>query len=188
MAKDYYQMLGVPRGASEEEIKQAFRKLAHKFHPDKTGGDAEKFKEANEAYQILRDAKKRTQYDQFGSAVFENGGNGGSQGFGGFDFSGAGGFEDLGDIFGNAFGFGSSRRSRTPRGGDIQIDVELEFRQAVFGVEREVTLTKPTTCERCGGVGAEPATKMKTCRECDGSGVHVTTQRTILGMMQQKST
>src|SRR3990167_8668432 len=117
MAKDYYQMLGVPRGASEEEIKQAFRKLAHKFHPDKPGGDAEKFKEANEAYQILRDAKKRTQYDQFGSAAFENGRNGGSQGFGGFDFSGAGGFEDLGDIFGNAFGFGSSRRSRTPRGG-----------------------------------------------------------------------
>lgn len=185
MAKDYYQILGVSKNASEEEIKQAFRKLAHQYHPDKANGDAEKFKQANEAYQVLKDSKKRAQYDQFGSAVFENGGNG--QGFGGFDFSGAGGFEDLGDLFGGMFGFGGGSRQRQRRGGDIQVDMEIGFAEAVFGAQKEVTLTKPSACERCGGVGAEPGTKMKTCKECDGSGVRVTTQRTILGTIQQKT-
>ncbi|MFH1405241.1 MAG: molecular chaperone DnaJ [Patescibacteria group bacterium] len=187
MSKDYYKILGIDRNASAEEIKRAFRALAHKYHPDKKGGDEAKFKEINEAYQILSDKNKRAQYDQFGAAAFENGGFGGGQGFGGFSGFQGGGFEDLGDIFGDIFG-GSRSRRRTARGGDIQVDLELSFSQAVFGVEKEVVVTKPCACERCGGVGAEPGTSMKTCGNCGGSGVHVTSQHTILGIIQQKRT
>ncbi len=190
MPKDYYHTLGVSKSATQEEIKQAFRKLAHKHHPDKSGGDEAKFKEINEAYQVLSDSKKRQQYDQFGSAGFENGGFGGAgQGFGGFDFSGfqgGGGFDDLGDIFGDLFGGG--RRSREPRGNDIQVDVEMSFRESVFGADKTITLTKPSSCERCGGTGGEPGTRMETCRTCKGSGVEVSVQRTILGNIQSKHT
>jgi molecular chaperone DnaJ len=190
MSKDYYKILGVERGASPDDIKKAFRKLAHQYHPDKPGGNEAKFKEANEAYQVLNDPVRRQKYDQFGSAAFK-----GSGGFGGFspgggfsgDFSAFGGFEDLGDLFGNMFG-GGGPRSRSPRGGDIQVDVDLTFREAVFGAPKEITLTKPSTCERCGGVGAEPGTRLKTCMECGGSGSRVTVQRTMLGTMQRRQT
>jgi len=186
MSKDYYQMLGVPRGASAEEIKKAFHKLAHQHHPDKAGGNEEKFKEINEAYQVLSDPQKRAQYDQFGSAAFEQGGfQGGGQGF---DFSGFNGFEDLGDVFGDMFGFGGtrSRRSHRARGADIQVDIDMTFKEAVFGGEREITLTKFSSCHRCGGNGGEPGASVKTCETCDGSGVVITAQRTILGMVQSK--
>ncbi|MBI4714129.1 molecular chaperone DnaJ [Candidatus Uhrbacteria bacterium] len=190
MSKDFYNILGVSKNANQEEIKQAFRKLAHKHHPDKSGGDEAKFKEINEAYQVLSDEKKRKQYDQFGSAAFEGfqGGTGG-QGFGGFDFSGfsSGGFEDLGDLFGDFFG-GGGRRQQKPRGQDIQVDVELSFYDFVFGVEKTITLTKSSVCERCSGNGAEPGFGMNNCRTCDGAGIEITTERTILGVMQRKRT
>ncbi len=189
MSKDYYQILGVSKSAGADEIKAAFRKLAHQHHPDKPGGDEAKFKEANEAYQVLGDAEKRQKYDQFGSAAFENGGGGGGQGFGGFDFSGfqgGGGFEDLGDLFGSAFGFGGGRGRRQHRGSDVQVDIDLSFTEAVFGIQKEISLTKENTCERCGGVGAEPGTEMNTCEDCSGSGVKTVVQRTILGNMQTR--
>src|SRR4051812_4916420 len=140
--KDYYEILGIQRGASEEEIKSAFRKLAHKYHPDKKGGDEVKFKEASEAYAVLSDKKKRAEYDTYGRTFA---GGGGSQGgFGGFDFSqfqggfGQDGVEfDLGDIFGEFFGAGGGR-AREPRGRDISIDLELTFHESIFGVERKV--------------------------------------------------
>ncbi len=189
MAKDYYKLLGAEKNASQDDLKKAFRKLAHQYHPDKTGGDDSKFKEINEAYQVLGDEQKRAKYDQYGSAAFD-GSQGGGGGFsGGFDFSGfqnAGGFEDLGEMFGDMFG-GGSRRGRQ-RGGDIQVDVDLSFHDAVFGIEKEVTLTKPFTCERCGGTAAEPGSKMKTCTGCSGKGVKVSATRTMFGTFQTKST
>lgn len=178
MPKDYYNILGVSKNASQDEIKQAFRKLAHKYHPDKAGGDELKFKEINEAYQILGDEKKRKQYDQFGS-----------NDFGGFDFSGfsSAGFEDFGDIFGDLFNHGT-RRHKKARGQDIQIDIEISFRDSVFGINKTVTLTKSLKCERCSGGGSEPGAGMQTCKTCDGSGVEIRTERTILGVMQRKRT
>ena len=196
-SKDFYNLLGVKGDAAQEEIKQAFRKLAHQFHPDKTNGDAEKFKEINEAYQVLSDPEKRKRYDQSGSAAFENGG----QGFGGFsakggpasgwDFSGfqnGGGFEDLGDLFGDLFGFSGGRGRQARRHGqDVRVDIDVGFSDAVFGTEREVTLTKTNVCARCAGMGAEPGTRMKKCDTCGGSGMRVSTQRTILGVVQTKT-
>lgn len=186
MAKDYYKLLGVEKNASAEDLKKAFRALAHKHHPDKPGGDAEKFKEINEAYQALGDPEKRAKYDQFGSAAFDGSGGGGNPFGGGFDFSGfqqGAGFEDLGDIFGGMFGGG---RPREQRGDDIQVDMDLSFREAIFGVSRDVTVNKPSTCARCGGLAAEPGTKMKTCAECNGKGMKIQAQRTILGTIQTK--
>lgn len=188
MAKDYYQILGVARNASSDEIKTAFRKLAHQYHPDKPSGNEAKFKEINEAYQVVGDPGKRAKYDQFGSAAFEQGGfGGGGQGFGGFDFSGfqGAGFEDLGDLFGGMFG--GRRGQREQRGADIQVDVDLSFRDSVFGVDRDLTLSKFDPCERCGGIGAEPGTKMNECSDCGGKGVKVVNQRTILGTFQTKA-
>ncbi|MEK7665529.1 MAG: molecular chaperone DnaJ [Patescibacteria group bacterium] len=185
MPKDYYHILGVSKSASQDDVKTAFRKLAHQHHPDKTGGDDKKFKELNEAYQVLGDPQKRQKYDQFGSSAFENGGNG-AGGFQGFDFGGAG-FEDFGDIFGEMFGGGRSR-GRKARGSDIQVDAELTFKEAVFGVDKEITLTKPNTCQHCGGVGAEPGKGMRTCEDCNGKGVKMAQQRTILGMIQTRVT
>lgn len=184
MSKDYYKILDLDKGASQDEVKKAFRKKAHKFHPDKEGGDEEKFKEANEAYQVLSDPQKRQKYDQFGSAAFEGGGFGGGHGFGGFSGQG---FEDLGDIFGDLFG-GRRRGPSTPRGNDVQIDLDLSFKESVFGVDHDIDLTKTSTCERCAGTGGEPGTSMDSCDTCDGSGVQVTAQRTILGVMQHKQT
>ncbi len=193
MAKDYYKILGVDKNASSEDVKKAFRKLAHQHHPDKQGGNEEKFKEINEANQILGDQEKRRQYDQFGSSAFDGsggyGGQGAGQGFGGFDFSGFqnAGFEDLGDIFGDMFSGGRGRQTK-PKGADIQVDVHLSFKESVFGVEKELTITKHATCERCAGNGGEPGKGMKKCTDCGGNGVRIGIQRTILGNIQTKRT
>lgn len=186
--KDYYRILGVEKNASTEDIKKAFRKLAHQFHPDKPTGDAEKFKEANEAYQVLGDPEKRRAYDQFGSAAFDRSASGG-QGFGFSGFQSAG-FDDLGDLFGNMFGFGNGRGKHRGqrRGSDIQVDVEIPFRDAIFGVDREIHLTKFSFCERCGGAGGEPGALRKTCESCNGRGVKTATQRTVLGVIRTNVT
>ncbi len=190
MPKDYYAILGVAKSASDEEIKKAFRRLAHEHHPDK-GGDAQKFKDINEAYQVLGDKQKRATYDRFGSAAFENGGMGagGPGGFGGFDFGNFQGqdFGDLGDILGEMFGFGGvggRGRRTTNRGKDIEVDVDLTFKEAAFGVDRTIRLFKHVTCSRCKGEGAEPGTKIVTCPTCQGSGQVRQAQRTLFGTVQ----
>ncbi len=194
MNKDYYQILGINKNASRDEIKSAFRKLAHQYHPDKGGGDEAKFKEVSEAYSVLGDENKRQQYDNFGSNSNFSGGQsyGGfnqNQGFGGFDFSqftqggGDGGFEfDLGDMFGDFFGGGHSRqKQKIKKGRDITVDLEITFKESVFGVEKEFTLTKPTTCPDCNGTGAKKGTEMNTCSDCNGRGKIKETRRSILG-------
>lgn len=190
MAKDYYEILGVQKGASKDEIKKAFHKMAHTYHPDKKTGDEAKFKEVNEAYQTLSDDTKRAQYDQFGSAG-PQGGFGGGQDFGGFDFSGfgqgQGGFEfDLGDMFGDIFGGG--RRQRQNRGADLQTTISVDFKDAIFGVERELHIKKPSTCTTCKGNGAKPGTSLETCSQCNGKGQIRTVQRTILGSIATNQT
>lgn len=188
MSKDYYKLLGVEKSASQDEIKRAFRKLAHEHHPDK-GGDAEKFKQYNEAYQVLGDADKRAKYDQYGSADGPQFGGGAGQGFGGgdfgFDFSqfGGGGFDDLSDILGGMFG-GGGRRQQKPRGADLQTRVNITFLESVFGVKKEVTLQHTGHCAHCAGTGAEPGTKIKTCDTCKGQGSTIKVQNTMLGPMQ----
>lgn len=187
MAKDYYDILGVSRSASADEIKRAYRKLAHQYHPDKSGGDESKFKEVNEAYQVLNDAQKRQQYDQFGTA-FDQGAAGGA----GFDprqwqdFSqGFSGNVDIGDIFEDFFGFGGGRRARGgQRGADIQLQTTIDFREAAFGISTTIELYKDEKCQRCHGNQAEPGTKLETCTTCNGTGVIETVQRTILGSMR----
>lgn len=192
MAKDYYKTLGVEKRASKEELKKAFHKLAHKHHPDKQGGDEAKFKEINEAYQILSDDNKRAQYDQFGEAGTNGGFGGGQQGggFGGFDFSGfqnaAGGqgFEfDLGDIFGEMFG-GGGGRGQVRRGRDISVDIQISFKEAVFGVERNILINKISECDTCNGSGAEAGSQMKKCTTCGGKGKVNETRRSIFGTFQ----
>lgn len=185
MATDYYEILGVSKSASKGDIKKAFHKMAHQYHPDKNGGDDKKFKEVNEAYQTLSDEKKRAQYDQFGSEGPQMGG-GGYGGFdpSGFDFSG-GGF-DMGDIFGDIFGGG--RQQRVRRGADLQTSISLTFKESIFGVEKEIRVTKPSTCTTCKGDGAEPGTKLETCDNCDGKGSVRTVQRTILGSIATNQT
>ena len=197
MGKDYYKILGVDKSAGQEEIKKAFRKLAHEHHPDKKDGNEDKFKEANEAYQVLGNEEKRKKYDQFGSTFDQQGGfgqgmgwddfmrqarGGGAQGFGaqGFDMG------DLGDIFGDMFGFGSrqARGRRQSRGADMQVRVDLSFRDAAFGTEKEFEISKKTKCEHCSGNGAEPGTKVETCSTCQGQGQVARVQQTILGSFQ----
>ncbi len=181
--KDYYKILGVEKSATQEEIKKAFRKAAHEHHPDK-GGDEAKFKEYNEAYQVLGDETKRQQYDQFGTTFDGAGGGGGFNGFSGF---GQGmNFEDLGDIFGDMFGFGGGARGRTKKGQDIVVDVTLSFKDAIFGIEKEISLSKNKTCERCSGNGAEPGTKLKECGTCHGQGFETKAQRTMFGVVQTR--
>lgn len=198
MGKDYYKTLGVEKGASQDEIKKAFRKLAHQYHPDKATGDEAKFKEANEAYQTLGNEQKRKQYDQFGPG-FENmgqGGFGGGQGFGGFGgsqgFNGNINMEDLSEMFGGlgdmfGFGGGSSRRRGSRPGNDIEMIMSVSFMEAVFGAEKEISFRKRTVCSHCGGQGAEPGTKVETCPECSGSGRVRKVQRTILGNIQTEA-
>lgn len=186
MAKDYYKLLGVEKNATQDEIKRAFRTLAHEHHPDK-GGKEEKFKEVNEAYQVLGDEQKRAQYDQFGSGAFDGSGGGGQ---GGSPF-GAGGFDpsmfgDLGEMFGSMFG-GGGGGGRRAKGQDIALDITLTFKESVFGVEKEIPLTKSFACERCGGVGAEPGTAMKKCHTCNGQGHVIGTQRTVFGTVQTRT-
>lgn len=199
MAKDLYEILGVSKGASADEIKKAYRTLAHQHHPDKASGDEAKFKEINAAYQVLSNADKRKQYDQFGQ-TFDQAGRQGQGGFSWEDFARSsqggpfgGGFRqdnvqfdmgDLGDIFGDIFGMGRSssrRRQRKARGSDIQTDMRVSFREAVFGVERLVELYKQVPCSNCSGSGAEPGASVDTCATCGGSGQVEQLQRTILG-------
>lgn len=182
--KDYYSVLGVTKSASEDDIKKAFRSLAHKYHPDKKGGDEQKFKEVSEAYAVLSDKKKRAEYDTYGR-TFSGGAPGG--GFGGFDFSNFAGFEgfqngqnvefDLGDIFGDVFSGG--RRSR--RGRDISIDVEIPFRDAIFGTERRVLISKLAQCDTCEGSGAKKGSGMVTCTACNGKGQVKESRNTFFG-------
>jgi molecular chaperone DnaJ len=187
--KDYYTILGVQKSASEDEIKKAFRALAHKYHPDKKTGDEAKFKEVSEAYAVLSDKKKRAEYDTYGKTFS---GGGGQSGFGGFDFSnfaqGFGGFQgfqngqgvefDLGDVFGEFFGGGGRR---VKRGRDISIDIEIPFRDAIFGTERRVLISKVSACETCDGSGAKKGTKMKSCGTCNGKGQIHESRNTFFG-------
>lgn len=191
--KDYYKTLGVSKNASQDEIKKAFRKLALEHHPDKTGGKDEKFKEVNEAYSVLSDAKKRQHYDTFGSEGSQHG-HGGGQGFGGFDFSGfqqgQGGVEfDLGDIFGSVFGGGrggrSGGRSRT-RGADIAVDVTLTFKESALGVDKTIDYSRHKACDTCKGTKAEPGSELKTCTTCKGKGSITKVSRSIFGNIQQE--
>ena len=193
MAKDYYNVLGVDKKATNDDIKKAFHKLAHKYHPDKGGTDESKFKEITEAYSILSDEKKRREYDTYGQAFAGGPSTGSGQAgnpFGGFDFSqfqqgfGNGGVEfDLGDIFGdffgNARGGGTSRGN--PRGRDISIDLEISFKDAVFGTTRNVLITKTSKCNICNGTGAKTGTELETCTTCNGSGRVHETRNSILG-------
>ncbi len=189
MEKDLYKLLDVERSASQDEVKKAFRKLAHKYHPDKEGGDEAKFKEINSAYQILGDKDKRAQYDQFGSAAFENGGAGGGYGggFGGFQGQGVnfdfGNLGDLGDIFGSVFGGGGGRRQRTVRGNDIEVDMVLDFKEMVFGAKKELNLRKLSACESCEGSGAKGG-DLEKCTSCGGQGAKRVGRRTPLGVIQ----
>ena len=196
MAKDYYNILGVNKTASRDEIKKAFYKLAHKYHPDKKGGNESKFKEVNEAYQVLSDDAKRSQYDQFGTAYQNMGGFSGGQGqASGWDFSNFGGFEsafggdfgNLNDIFTDFFG-GGMGRPEARRGRDISTEIQLSFTDAVFGTNRKILITKTSNCLVCGGSGAKPETKMETCKRCNGKGNIRETKRSILGTISTAKT
>lgn len=173
MAKDYYSILGLDKDAGEEDVKKAFRKLALQYHPDKNPGDKsaeEKFKEINEAYQVLSDPEKKAQYDQFGTADFN-----GQGGFGGFDFGGFrdfGGFGDIFDtIFGGGFGgFSGSKNNGPQRGADLQYNLSLSFEEAAFGVTKEIEISRSEECKKCNGTGAKPGTKPVTCDKCSGTG------------------
>jgi molecular chaperone DnaJ len=181
--KNYYEVLGVDKSASKDEIKKAFHKLAHKYHPDKKGGDEAKFKEASEAYQILSDDSKRRQYDAYGSAGPGAGFGGDPSGFG-FDFSnfanGNGDFQfDLGDIFGDMFGGRGASRSK--RGRDISVDIQINFAESIFGTERNVLLSKIGVCDTCTGSGAAAGSAQKECTKCAGKGKIHETRRSFLG-------
>ncbi|MEK7569746.1 MAG: molecular chaperone DnaJ [Patescibacteria group bacterium] len=193
MAKDYYNILGVDKGASKDEIKKAFYKLAHKYHPDKKGGDESRFKEVNEAYQVLSDDTKRTQYDQFGPSFAQGyGGQGGPAS--GWDFSNMGGFGgaefdfgNLNDIFSDFFG-GGVGRTEVRRGRDISTEIQIPFEEAIFGTKRNILITKSSNCLVCHGAGAKPGTGMETCKRCNGKGKIRETKRSILGTIQTSKT
>lgn len=190
--RDYYEVLGVSRSASDAEIKKAYRALAKKYHPDMNPGDKEaekKFKEASEAYAVLSDAEKRRQYDQFGHAAFE-GGAGGAGGFGGFDFNGADFSDIFGDIFGDLFGGGARRgRSNGPmKGANIRKSIRITFEEAVFGCEKELDLVLKDPCGSCQGTGAKPGTSPETCPKCGGKGQVVYTSQSFFGTVQNVQT
>lgn len=190
--RDYYEVLGISKSASADEIKKAYRKAAVKYHPDKEGGDETKFKEVGEAYEVLKDSQKRQRYDQFGHAGV--GGSSGPtgnpfEGFGGqnvhFDFGGDGG---LGDIFGQFFGGGGGSRQRGPeRGRDVEVTLQLTFEEAVFGVEEKVELDMDDECPHCHGSTVEPGHNMKTCPTCKGAGQVNRVMNTIFGPIQQSA-
>lgn len=190
MASDYYDLLGVARSASPDDIKKAFRTKAHQYHPDKANGDAEKFKQINEAYQVLSDPQKRQQYDQYGQTFDQarrQGGGPAGAGFGGFNQAQWQNmdFGDIGDIFGDMFGFGGGRRQRrTTRGQDIQAAVRIDFRTAAFGGEEKIQLRHHVVCSVCAGSGAEAGSQPITCATCHGSGQVQRLHQTILGAMQ----
>lgn len=185
--KDYYEILGIQKSATKDEVKKAFRKLAAKYHPDKKTGDEAKFKEISEAYSTLSDDKKRAEYDTYGRSYA--GGNGGAQnaqwggfqgGFGGqgteFDLNDI--FENFGDIFGGGARGGARRNSR---GNDVSVDIELSFKESVFGTKRSLRLMKHNACVTCKGTGAKPQTEMTTCSTCNGNGKIRETRQSILG-------
>ncbi len=189
--RDYYEVLGVDKGADDAALKKAYRKLAKKYHPDTNPGDADaeaKFKEASEAYAVLSDSEKRRMYDQFGHAAFENGGGPGG-GFSGFDFS------DMGDIFSDVFGdlFGG-RRSRAyssnapGKGANVRTQVYISFEESVTGCQKELDIAFKETCANCGGTGAKPGTSPEKCTRCNGSGQIYVQQQSLFGMMNQVRT
>lgn len=181
MAKNYYDILGVDKKASKDEVKKAFRKLAQQHHPDK-GGDEARFKEITEAYSVLSDDKKRREYDTYGQS-FGSGPSGGNP-FGGFDFSGFqnGGVEfDFSDLFGGGFGDLFGGRGKARRGRDISIDIEVAFRESVLGTKRQILITKIGKCDICSGSGAKPGTDVEACRTCNGAGRVHETRNSILG-------
>lgn len=205
MAGNYYDILGVAKNASADEIKKAFRVLAHKYHPDKEGGNEAKFKEVAEAYSVLSDTKKRSDYDQFGTAGAGFGSGGGASGAswedifrqGGFQ-NGQGGynvqydFNDLGDIFGNMgdiFGFGGGRSSsvKKQKGSDLQIAIDITLAESFLGVTKNVKLNKNIKCKKCDGKGADTGSKIITCSTCNGSGQVVKQQQTFFGIFQTAS-
>lgn len=181
--RDYYEVLGVEKGASEQDLKRAYRKMAMKYHPDRNADNKEaedKFKEVNEAYEVLGDPEKRNLYDQFGHAgVNQNAGGGGFHG----GFEGFGGFEDIfSDFFGGGGFGGSSRRSNGPRkGADIRVDITLDFEDAAFGVKKDIEFLRTEECHTCHGEGAEPGTSTSTCPECNGQGQVRYAQRSLFG-------
>ena len=195
--RDYYEVLGVEKSVSDDELKKAYRKLAKKYHPDANPDNREeaekKFKEVNEAYEVLSDPQKRKMYDQFGHSG-PNGYGSDFSGFSGFDgFSGFSGFDtdgfgvDFGDIFSSFFGGGrtSQRRSNGPRrGNDLRVSVNITFREAAFGVRKQVKVTRKEQCSTCNGTGAKPGTSVETCKACNGTGQIRTVRNTILGSMQ----
>lgn len=194
MAKrDYYEVLGVSKGASADEIKKAFRSLAKKYHPDinKEAGAEEKFKEVNEAYEVLSDEQKRAAYDRYGHAAFEQGAGGNPGGFGGFQ-QGFGGFADmdLGDIFGSFFGGGARGASKnaTRQGHDRYVQLNIEFMDAVFGKQVKLPFSFDDVCPKCNGTGAKTPSDYETCSHCHGKGTVMSEQRTIFGMMRSETT
>ena len=187
--RDYYEVLGVSKTASDDEIKKAFRTLAKKYHPEMHPGDKEceeKFKEAQEAYAVLSDAEKRKQYDQFGHAAFD--GTGG--GAGGFDFSGMDMGDIFGDIFGDFFGGGSRRRTNDGpmKGSNLRTSVRITFEEAIFGCEKEIEMVLKDECHSCHGTGAKPGTTPETCPKCGGKGKVVFTQQSFFGTVQNVQT
>lgn len=187
--RDFYEVLGVDKSASEADIKKAYRKLAKENHPDLNPNDKNaeaRFKEINEAYEVLSDSDKRAKYDQFGHAAFAPGfgagGSGFSGGFSGMDF-------DLGDIFGSFFGGGAGRSNNGPRKGEnIRASISITFEEAAFGVEKEVSINRVDTCDTCKGTGCEPGTTAQTCPKCNGSGNVRIQQQTMFGVMQSTTT
>lgn len=185
--RDYYEVLGLQKGASDDEIKKAFRKMAMKYHPDKNPGDKEaeeKFKEVNEAYSVLSDADKKSKYDRFGHAGVDP-----NAGFGGAGAGGFGGFEDIFDMFGGmfsgGFGGGAARRRNGPmKGRDLQKAITIDFEEAAFGCKKEISITKYVKCATCNGEGTAPGTEKKSCPNCGGTGQVHTVQRTPFGQFQ----
>lgn len=202
MAKrDYYEILGVDKNASADEIKKAYRKLAMKYHPDKNPGDKaaeENFKEINEAYEVLNNDDNRARYDQFGHSAFEQGAGGDYSGFSGFSGFSGGDYSDIfGDIFnmfgggsggGSGGGFsgfsGSSQRGGPKKGSDLRVNINITFEEAAFGCEKKIKLSRKESCSECGGSGAQKGTSPKTCPTCGGTGQIRVNQKSILGMMQ----
>lgn len=204
MGKDYYGILGVNKESSQEDIKKAFRKLAHQHHPDKNNGDEAKFKEINEAYQVLGNQEKKVQFDQFGASFDQQGGFGGGMNWDDFMRQSRGqGFQqwenadfdlgDLGDIFGNVFGFGGggdrSRRKAqaATQGQDIEMNMQISFEEAMFGAEKEVEVYKEEACQTCSGTGGEPGVAEETCKTCAGNGVVEQVSRSLFGMVKSQA-
>lgn len=191
--RDYYEILGVAKDASADEIKKAFRKAAVKYHPDKDGGDEAKFKEVGEAYEVLKDSQKRQRYDQFGHAGVGGSSGGGSPGGNPFEGFSSQGFEfnfgdgGLGDIFGQFFGGGQQQRG-PQRGRDVETQIQLTFEEAVFGVERDLAFDMEDECSHCHGSTVEPGYELKTCPTCHGAGQQTRVMNTMFGAIQQAVT